>query len=205
MDPSCRPIKGSHVLSTLRSRRVALFALAIVVVAAVGETVVSLRGSGSAEVAQAGSVFIPVGQRRAVTIPRVATLAGPAYDSSVLAGHVTVVNFWASWCRPCYAEAPALEQIAREKAGEGVLFLGVDSQESAAETGRLFVADRGVTYPNVFDGDGKVQLAFSRVAQLGHLPVTVVLDANGKVGGVVYGEARYTQLSDLVERVLAGA
>jgi thiol-disulfide isomerase/thioredoxin len=182
-----------------------MFALAIVVVAAVGETVVSLRSSGSAQAVQAGSVFIPAGERKPVTIPAVATLEGSAYDASGLAGHVTVVNFWASWCDPCYAEAPALQQIAREKAGEGVLFLGVDSQESTPDSGKVFVADRGVTYPNVFDGDGKVQLAFSRVAQLGHLPVTAVLDANGKVGGLVYGEARYTQLSDLIERVLAGA
>ena len=85
----------------------------------------------------------------------------------------------------------------------GVVFVGVDAQESTPDAGRLFVKDRGVTYPNVFDGDAAMQLAFSRAVQLGSLPVTVVLDRSGRVGGIVYGEARYSVLTTLIDRVAA--
>lgn len=198
--------KATPVLSTLRSRRFTAFVLAVVLIAAVGQTVLTLRRAspGNTDVT-AGSVFIAPGKRVAVQLPSVDLLDGGRFDPATTAGHVTVVNFWASWCPPCFAEAPYLQQISHEKAIEGVMFLGVDSQESSPETGRGFVKDRGVEYPNVFDKDGAMQLAFSRRVQLGNLPVTVVLDREGRIAGVVYGEAHYTDLTALIDRVAGAA
>ena len=193
------------MLSTLRSRRFSAFVLAIVLVAAVGQTVLTLRqASTPTGDVRPGSVFFPEGKRVGVQLPAVELLTGGAFNPTSTAGHVTVVNFWASWCAPCYAEAPYLQQIAQEKSVEGVVFLGVDSQESSVATGRAFVADRGVLYPNVFDKDSAMQLEFARRVQLGHLPVTVVLDREGRVAGVVYGQAHYTELTALIDRVSAG-
>ena len=197
--------RRTRLLATLRSRQFTAFVLVIVVMGAVGETVLTLRQSTSATGdVRPGSVFIPEGGRTAVRLPEMQLLDGGRFDLTPTQGHVTVVNFWASWCGPCQREAPRLEQIAHETSIGGVVFLGVDSQESTPDTGRLFVRSLGVTYPNVFDGDGTMQLAFARAVQLGNLPVTVVLDRQSRVAGVVYGEVRYTDLTALINRVAGG-
>jgi thiol-disulfide isomerase/thioredoxin len=189
----------------LRSRRFTAFVLVIVVVAAVGETLMSLRHSTSADSnVRPGSVFIPEGKRAPVILPAAKLLDGGQFDPAPTQGHVSVFNFWASWCPPCQAEAPALAQIAQETSTSGVVFVGVDSQESAPDAGRLFVQAMGLTYTNVFDGDGAMQLAFARAVQLGNLPVTVVLDRNSRVAGIYYGEVRYTDLTALINRVAGG-
>ena len=191
------------MLATLRSRRFTAFVLVIVVVAAVGQTVLTLRQASSGGSVHSGAVFIDEGKRATVKLADVQLLDGGPFDPTPTLGHVTVVNFWASWCGPCYREAPTLEQISRDKATSGVVIIGVDAQESSPDAGRLFVRDRGVTYTNVFDGDAALQIAFGRAVQLGNLPVTVVLDRSGRVGGVVYGEARYSVLTTLIDRVAA--
>ena len=193
------------MLATLRSRQFTAFVLAIVIIGAVGETVLTLRQSTAAGGnVRPGSVFIAEGNRAAVRLPELQLLDGGRFDPSQTQGHVTVLNFWASWCAPCQREAPRLQQIAQETATSGVVFVGVDSQESTPDAGRLFVKDMGVTYPNVFDGDGAMQLAAARAVQLGSLPVTLVLDRESRVAGVLYGEARYTDLTALINRVAGG-
>jgi cytochrome c biogenesis protein CcmG, thiol:disulfide interchange protein DsbE len=76
-------------------------------------------------------------------------------DLAALKGRVVVVNFWASWCRPCRAEMPALEQVSRAyaEAGRPVTIVGVDASDvrSAAND---FLTRAGVTYPTVYDKDG---------------------------------------------------
>ncbi len=198
--------RATLVLSTLRSRRFTAFVLAVVLIAAVGQTVLTLRQASSASGdVRPGAVFIPEGKRVHVDLPADGQLlAGGAFDAASVAGKVTVVNFWGSWCSPCFREAPTLQQIYRDRQLSGVTFLGVDALESSPETGRAFVANRGVEYPNIFDGDTAVQLAFSRRVQLASLPVTVVLDRQGRVGGVVYGEVHYTDLTQLIDEVAGG-
>ncbi|MCU1678935.1 MAG: resA1 [Frankiales bacterium] len=203
--PPAADAKANPVLSTLRSRRFTAFVLVIVVTAAVGETLMTLRQGSAPTDVRPGTVYVQPGKRSAVQLPEINLLGGDAFDRSSVSGRVTVVNFWASWCAPCYREAQTLQQVARETESAGVAFVGVDAQESAAGPGLLFVKDRGVEYPNVFDPDGVMQLAFARSVQLGSLPVTVILDRSGRVAGIVYGEAKYTDLSALVNTVAGEA
>jgi len=185
----------------LRSRRFALFALVIMVVAAVGQVGLVVRDASRHSTPRSGAVFIPAGDRADVRFPAASLLSGGQFDRSAINGHVTVVNFWASWCAPCYREAPTLQALATQRGGLGVMFVGVDSQETTTGAGQIFVDKAGIAYPNIFDGDGAVQLAFSHAVQLNALPVTVVLDSDGRVGGVVYGEASYTALDGLSQQV----
>jgi cytochrome c biogenesis protein CcmG, thiol:disulfide interchange protein DsbE len=94
---------------------------------------------------------------------RLTDLRGPA-----------VINLWASWCRPCREELPAMQRLADETAGR-LTVLGVntgDDRDSAAS----FAADKQVTMPTLYDRDKRLASALGRVA----LPVTIFLDAAGK-------------------------
>lgn len=100
---------------------------------------------------------------------------GPAVNPARLGGSPVLVNLWASWCVPCQQEMPALQ---RAYAGHGrqVRFLGVDTEDER-DSARDFLAPVGVHYPQVVDDRGDL---LHRLGGTG-LPVTLVLDAAGKV------------------------
>jgi cytochrome c biogenesis protein CcmG/thiol:disulfide interchange protein DsbE len=90
-------------------------------------------------------------------------------------GGYVVVNFFASWCDPCIAEAPLLNRVQRTLAGRGTV-LGVSWNDST-EDSRAFVREHGVRFPVVRDVDG----AFARAYGISGLPETFVLDPEGRV------------------------
>lgn len=95
---------------------------------------------------------------------------------STLTGRPVVVNFWASWCGPCANEAPILERIHRRYGGK-VLVLGVNSEDDPTKA-REFLAQYGITFPNVRVGESNVRLTFDTTK----MPETFVLDPDGRVG-----------------------
>jgi cytochrome c biogenesis protein CcmG/thiol:disulfide interchange protein DsbE len=80
---------------------------------------------------------------------------GRALRLSSLRGRVVVLNFWASWCEPCKAEAPRLEAAWRHWRDRGVVVLGLDAQDFRSDA-RRFLHEHRVGYPNVHDGPGAV-------------------------------------------------
>ncbi len=99
---------------------------------------------------------------------------GPDVNLSRLGGPV-IVNLWATWCTPCREEMPALQDTF-ERYGNQVRFVGVDTKDDP-HSAAAFLADVGVTYPQLVDPDGQL-LADLRIPGL---PVTVALDADGRV------------------------
>jgi cytochrome c biogenesis protein CcmG/thiol:disulfide interchange protein DsbE len=88
-----------------------------------------------------------------------------------------VVNFFASWCRPCELEAADLERTWREyEPGGAVVFLGVAVQDEYAAA-RDFIEKHGLTYPAVFDATGATMQAYRVVG----IPTTVVIDPEGRI------------------------
>lgn len=101
-----------------------------------------------------------------------------------LRGKTVVLNFFASWCGPCKREAPVLERLWRQERAQGLVVLGVDANDSRGD-GRHFVQVHELTYPVVFDQDGRI--ASNRYA-VSNLPVTYVLNSKGRiVGGQILG------------------
>jgi cytochrome c biogenesis protein CcmG, thiol:disulfide interchange protein DsbE len=96
---------------------------------------------------------------------------------SSLRGKAVVLNFWASWCGPCKSEAPVLEQLWREYRGQGVVFVGVDSNDASSDALR-FLGAHDITYPVVSDKNGLV--AANRY-DVSDLPVTYFVDRRGRL------------------------
>lgn len=94
-------------------------------------------------------------------------------------GKVVVLNFWASWCVPCRAEAGVLERAQRRLAGRDATVLGV-SYEDAPPDAEQFVRQFGITYPTVRDVDRRLAAAYGTR----QLPETFVIDRHGRIVAV---------------------
>lgn len=123
------------------------------------------------------------------------TLDGEDLTLSDLRGRPVVVNFWATWCPPCRAEIPALDQAGRELGGD-VVILGVDVQEDPAAVA-AFAAEIGMRYPVALDETAAVARAYRVRA----FPTTYFIDSRGVVVDVISGPLNvpllYTRLAEL--------
>ena len=110
-------------------------------------------------------------------------------------GQVVVVNFWASWCPPCRAEAPVLESVYRQYKDRGEVFLGVNLWDKDADA-RQFLQEFGITYPNGLDVRGKMAVEYGVTG----IPETYIVDASGQVVGRWIGPITAAQLSQFIEQ-----
>lgn len=102
---------------------------------------------------------------------------------SDLRGKVVFINFWASWCKPCEQEAPALEEAWEYYQTSGkVVFLGIDYADTEAPA-RAFLKKFNNTYPNGPD----MRTAISQMFRIKGVPETYIIDTNGILNFVKIG------------------
>ncbi len=105
------------------------------------------------------------------------TFDGDQIRSDDLKGKVVVLNFWASWCKPCEQEAAELETAWRNYQPRGdVVFLGVDYVDTETEA-LAYLEKFDVTYPNGPDLRTKISQAF----RIRGVPETYIIDRDGKL------------------------
>lgn len=155
--------------------------------------------AGSGFVAGDGSLVV-IDESQRQPAPEIAgtTLDGKPFSLASLRGTITVLNVWASWCAPCRAEAPVLEKTWQSQQGNGVQFIGLDTRDSDTSA-LLFIKKFGITYPNVIDRDGALQLRFSDTLPPQAIPSTLVVDANGKVAARALGKVSESTLLGMIE------
>jgi thiol-disulfide isomerase/thioredoxin len=96
-------------------------------------------------------------------------------DPLSLAGHVVVVNFWATWCVPCVAEIPGFNRVYHEFSPQGVIVLGIAMDDEGKEAVEPFLKKHPIDYPVALGSD-----ALADKFGLPGYPVTLVFDRSGK-------------------------
>ena len=131
-------------------------------------------------------------------------LDGTAWASQSARGEVLVINVWGSWCAPCVAEAPDLQEVwsGLEAENAPVQFMGINFREDPAR-GAAFEKKAGITYPSLSDESGVTILALQGKAPT--VPTTLVLDRDGRIAARVNGPVSASTLRGLVDDVVAGA
>jgi cytochrome c biogenesis protein CcmG/thiol:disulfide interchange protein DsbE len=100
-----------------------------------------------------------------------------------LRGQVVVINFWASWCKPCEQEAAELQQAWTEYEPSGaVVFLGVDYVDTETDA-RVYLKKFGITFPNGPD----LATRISQYFRIKGVPETYFIDKNGVLQFVQVG------------------
>lgn len=128
-------------------------------------------------------------------------VGGGHFDSASLAGHVAVVNFWGQWCGPCRVETPDFQRAYQATRSAGVRFVGVDVKDSE-QLAHAFLVDKQITYPSLFDPEGRVALRFRNFPP-NAIPSTIVLDRAGRVAAVFLGALLTSDIQPLVTRLAA--
>ena len=114
-------------------------------------------------------------------------------------GKMVLLNFWATWCKPCTTEMPAMQAAYDKLRDHGLVVLAVNELEDTAKV-RQHIETYGHTFPVLMDRSNKVANMFGVFG----LPVTVFIDQNGVVqeyikGGLLTEEKIHAVVSRLSE------
>ncbi len=91
---------------------------------------------------------------------------------------LTIIDFWATWCKPCLAAIPKISKLSHEFINDGVVFWGIniDSPRNQAKV-KPFVRSLNISYPVFLDGDQELMTDLNVSA----MPTLLILDSKGKV------------------------
>ena len=117
------------------------------------------------------------------TLGVLSTRSAPALHLASFKGKPVMLNFWASWCDPCKHEAPLLEATWQRVQSQGVIFIGVDYEDTQTD-GLSFLNSYGITYTNVVDTSGATAISYGVTG----VPETVFIDRHGMIVQKVIGE-----------------
>ncbi len=170
-----------------------------------GLLVAALVGVTSAEQPALASLLKALDLRGYASRPAPPQFSGATLDARRLSptehrGTVIVMNFWASWCLECRAEMVMLERLQREFSSRGLAILGVNARENKEAVGR-YAKELGLTFPLVFDPDGKINALYGVIA----LPTTFVVGRDGRAVAFAIGPRQWESAPAraLIEALLA--
>lgn len=145
---------------------------------------------------------------RYITSPLLATSAAPfsvtLFDGNELAledlrGKAVFLNFWASWCPPCRAEARDLEAAWQKLKDKEVVFIGVALQDTD-QASLEFLKEFDVTYPNGRDPSGKIAIDYG----VWGIPESFFIDPQGQITYKHVGGIRAAMVVDKLNEALQG-
>lgn len=207
---------GSHFTGPWETRHMILRpvarAVALTAIVTLGSLALSACGSGTSGgggqtnfvTGADGIATVAKDERKPVGSITGETLQGKPLDVADFQGKVLVINVWGSWCPPCRAEAPYLNEVAKEMKTKGVEFLGINTRDSDKSAPKAFEDDYDISYPSLFDPTGKMLLSgFPKgTVTLQGVPATVVLDRNGKIAARAFGGVNENKLHKMIDPVV---
>ncbi len=145
--------------------------------------------------------FVEPDDREAAPVLEGEDLDGEALSSTDFEGKTLVVNVWGSWCPPCRAEAPTLNEVSDQYADADVQFLGLVVRDNP-DAARAFERRFETPYPSIMDRGGRLQLGFAESLPSQAIPTTWVIDAEGRVAArIIDPELRASTLAGVIDDV----
>jgi len=128
-------------------------------------------------------------------------LNGPQRKLSDFRGKPLIINVWASWCGPCRAETASLERLAWSAAGQRFVIIGI-STDDYPEAAKAWLARSNATLSHFIDR----KLELENMLGASKIPLTVLVDANGRVLDKIYGAREWDAAENLklIDRALRG-
>lgn len=126
---------------------------------------------------------------------------GKTVKLSDYSGKVVLLNFWATWCAPCRTEIPDLIKTQREYQSQGLRIIGITYPPEDGSEVRRFVRELKINYPVVM-GSKETKRAFTTSETL---PLTVIIDREGKIRGVIEGIMYRDEFDEKVKPLLGRA
>ena len=150
---------------------------------------------------EAGSVVMPSGGGGTVTFST-EDVFGTAYDSASLfaENEITMVNVWASWCPPCKAELPELEEMSHRLAEKNCALIGIlyDAGDGTGlEDGIAVMEENGITFPVLVPDEG-IFASFPIYA----FPTTFFVDKEGNLVGESVVGAQVERYEEVIDGLL---
>lgn len=127
------------------------------------------------------------------------TLDGKKVQLSELKGKKVIVNFWATWCPPCKAEMPHMQNFYEDFSDEeNVEILAVNlTSEDKEESVQNFVQDYGLTFPIPLDTEGVVGETFQAIT----IPTSYMIDTKGRIQNKIVGPMDENMIKDFVSNL----
>ena len=198
-------------------RQLVVLAIVVVGVAVVLKVLTTPLATPTAAVPTPGASFVAfapaqVGLRPGDRAPELAgtangqrvelsSLDGRPLQLSAFAGHPVWVNFFASWCPPCQAETPTIEEEYEAHRAQGLAVIGVSVQESSVSDVKHYATTYGLQFPIGFDGTSAVYQAYHVYG----LPTQVFIDRNGIVRQVWNGPVTRAQAEQMLAPLLTAS
>ena len=121
-------------------------------------------------------------------------LDGSKVKLSSLRGKVVLINFWATWCKPCREEMPDLQSIYEER-DDDVVILAINMDAHNDVEG--FIDSYSVTFPVLLDENDQI----SDMYQIISLPTTYFIDEDGTIVQKHFGQITYEQLEEILQKI----
>ncbi len=120
-------------------------------------------------------------------------LDGKAISLASYKGKIVLLDFWATWCPPCRADAPALEKLHQQHQDLAIIGISVSEERATVEK---FLREYPRGYPVALTTENEL----SRPYQAGPLPLYLVIDREGKLTAAVEGDQGMAQLRRLLKQ-----
>jgi len=132
------------------------------------------------------------------------TLDGRRAALDDYASTLVILNFWATWCRPCTDEMPTLEALWRQLGDRGLVVLGVSVDRGAPrDLIEPYVKNLTLTFPILLDPD----MATAGAWRVSGIPATFIVKPGGDVAGIAVGPREWNseEMRALMEQLLPRA